>query len=102
MYSGTGFTGRQLSDGCIDGWSLTMFESPKVGGVGEGVPPADDEKLYVYCEPKESTAISGIEIDDNTPEEFFNLTGMRVDGAHLAPGLYIVRKGSRIEKRLIY
>ncbi|MBD5253861.1 MAG: hypothetical protein HDS51_06545 [Barnesiella sp.] len=102
MYSGTGFTGRQLSDGCIDGWSLTMFDSPKVGGVGEGVPPTDDETLYVYCEPKQSTAITAIESEDSAPEEFFTLSGVRVDAAQLAPALYIVRKGSRVEKRIIH
>lgn len=102
MYSGTGFSGRQLSDGCIDGWSLTMFESPKVGGVGEGVPPSDDESLYVYCEPNISTKVNAIEIEEDAPEEYYTLTGLRVDVRNLAPNLYIVRKGNSIEKRLIH
>ena len=102
MYSGTGFTGRQLSDGCIDGWSLTMFESPKVGGVGEGVPPSDDENVYVYCEPKASTSTSQIVVDDNATEEYFTLSGVRVDKRQLTPGLYIVRKGNHVEKRSIH
>ena len=101
MYSGTGFTGRQLSDGCIDGWSLTMFEKPMVGGVGEGVPPSDDESVYVYCERNESTEIAAIEAEDNTPEEYYTLSGLRVDSRNLVPGLYIVRKGMLTEKRLI-
>ena len=101
MYSGTGFTGRQLSDGCIDGWSLTMFESPQVGGVGEGVPPSDNESLYVYCEPKKSTQIIAVEDADSAPEEYYTLAGVRADAGHLTPGIYIVRKGQRTEKRLI-
>ncbi|MDE6428078.1 MAG: hypothetical protein K2K59_03910 [Muribaculaceae bacterium] len=103
MYSGTGFTGRLLSDGCIDGWSLTMFDSPKVGGVGEGIPPSDDEQLYVYCEPKESVGIQTAEIEDNTaPEEYFTLTGRRVSPQNLTPGVYIISKGGSSKKTVIH
>ncbi len=102
MYSGTGFTGRLLSDGCVDGWSLTMFENPKVGGVGEGVPPSDDKNLYVYCEPRQSSDINTSVIDVNAPEEYYTITGMRVDAHNLTPGIYIVRKGQYIEKRYIH
>ncbi len=42
IYSGSGFTGRQLSDGAVDGWSFTQFESAMVGGMGEGVAPCED------------------------------------------------------------
>ena len=42
MYSGSGFTGRTLVDGAVDGWSFTQFESAMVGGVGEGVAPCED------------------------------------------------------------
>lgn len=42
MYSGSGFTGRTLVDGSVDGWSFTQFESAMVGGVGEGVAPCED------------------------------------------------------------
>jgi len=41
MYSGSGFTGRQLTDGSVDGWSFTQFESAQVGGMGEGVAPCE-------------------------------------------------------------
>ncbi|MDE7179579.1 MAG: DUF5074 domain-containing protein [Muribaculaceae bacterium] len=42
MYSGSGFTGRTLVDGAVDGWSFTQFESAMVGGMGEGVAPCED------------------------------------------------------------
>ena len=48
MYSGTGFTGRVLVDGAVDGWSFTQFESAMVGGMGEGVAPCGNvEILYM-------------------------------------------------------
>ena len=48
MYSGTGFTGRVLVDGAVDGWSFTQFESAMVGGMGEGVAPCENvEILYM-------------------------------------------------------
>ncbi|MDE6134072.1 MAG: DUF5074 domain-containing protein, partial [Muribaculaceae bacterium] len=42
MYSGSGFTGRSLADGAVDGWSFTQFENAMVGGMGEGVAPCED------------------------------------------------------------
>lgn len=42
MYSGSGFTGRTLVDGSVDGWSFTQFESAMVGGMGEGIAPCED------------------------------------------------------------
>ncbi|MDE5608522.1 MAG: hypothetical protein K2I64_06280 [Muribaculaceae bacterium] len=102
MYSGTGFTGRQLSDGCIDGWSFTMFDSPKVGGVGEGAPPSENPDMYVYCEPKKMSGIDNITIAENEPEEYYTLTGLRVSCESLSPGIYIVRRGQSVEKILIH
>lgn len=103
MYSGTGFTGRQLSDGCVDGWSFTMFDSPKVGGVGEGTAPSDNADMYVYCEPAAESAIPSVTISENEyTEEYFTPAGLRVSAGNLAPGLYIVRKGKKVEKRMIF
>ncbi|MDE6811638.1 MAG: hypothetical protein K2J15_04730 [Muribaculaceae bacterium] len=101
MYSGTGFTGRMLSDGCVDGWSCTMFESPKVGGVGEGTPPSDNPDMYVYCEPKKITGIDEVTVAENESVEYYTLTGVRVDADTLVPGIYIVRKGNTAKKILI-
>ncbi len=102
MYSGTGYSGRQLSDGCVDGWSFTLFDSPKVGGVGEGTPPTSDEAMYVYCEPTGKSAAAVVTEDLSAVEEYYTLTGRRVSGSSLSPGIYIVRKGKNVEKRLIY
>ena len=55
MYSGSGFSGRKLADGAVDGWSFTQFESPMVGGVGEGVAPCKDGEI-IYMPAK----LSGI------------------------------------------
>lgn len=45
MYSGSGFSGRSLADGAVDGWSFTQFESAQVGGMGEGVAPCEDGSI---------------------------------------------------------
>ncbi len=50
MYSGTGFTGRQLTNGAVDGWSFTQFESAMVGGFGEGVAPCEDGSIVYMPE----------------------------------------------------
>lgn len=48
MYSGSGFTGRTLVDGSVDGWSFTQFESAMVGGMGEGIAPCEDgDIIYI-------------------------------------------------------
>lgn len=44
-YSGSGFSGRTLVDGSVDGWSFTQFETPQVGGTGEGVAPCEDGSI---------------------------------------------------------
>lgn len=46
MYSGTGYTGRSLVNGSVDGWSYTQFESAMVGGMGEGVAPCEDGAIW--------------------------------------------------------
>lgn len=51
MYSGSGFTGRSLVDGSVDGWSFTQFESAMVGGMGEGVAPCEDGSI-IYMPAK--------------------------------------------------
>lgn len=48
MYSGSGFTGRTLTDGAVDGWSFTQFDSPMVGGMGEGIAPCEDGGDIIY------------------------------------------------------
>lgn len=45
MYSGTGFSGRKLTDGAVDGWSFTQFETAMVGGMGEGITPCESGEI---------------------------------------------------------
>lgn len=58
-------------------------------------------KEFIYH--PEITAIDKVEIDDSdTPCEYFTITGLSVNPSNLAPGLYIVRRGSKVVKTLIY
>lgn len=45
-----------------------------------------------------STGFAGIEVDDNAPEVYYNLQGMRVDNPE--NGVYIVRKGNKVSKKI--
>ncbi len=102
LYSGTGFTGRQLTDGCVDGWSYTLFDHPQVGGIGEGTPPPTDETLYSYRDVRQTTSAEAPTAPDNdTPAEYYTLQGIRVSEADLTPGLYIERRGNDTRKVII-
>lgn len=48
-----------------------------------------------------STGITDIESDDNTPAEYYNLNGVRVNGNNMTPGIYICRKGAKVSKVLV-
>lgn len=51
-------------------------------------------------EPKDiGTGVASIEADENAPVEYYNLQGVRV--AEPSNGLYIVRQGSKVSKRII-
>lgn len=39
--------------------------------------------------------------DANVPEEYFNIQGIKVDAANLAPGIYVMRRGSKTVKILV-
>lgn len=48
------------------------------------------------------TAVEAIDADDENAEtEYFTIDGMRVNGAKVTPGVYIIRKGSKVSKVLI-
>jgi hypothetical protein len=50
----------------------------------------------------ENDGISSAIVDtENAPVEYFNLNGVSVDRTNLAPGLYISRQGSKVEKLII-
>ncbi len=56
--------------------------------------------IYVNFCLKTGTGVAAVGADDtNAPEEFYNLQGMKVE--HPAAGIYIVRKGSKVYKRLV-
>ena len=108
MYSGTGFSGRKLYDGCMDAWSFTMFDSPQVGGFGEGKPPVDDS-AYVSYRPESTSMVYDIGEDSNNEViELFNISGTKVATFHkeempavLSGGIYIAKQGDRVWKQVI-
>ncbi|MCM1310149.1 MAG: hypothetical protein NC301_03870 [Bacteroides sp.] len=101
MYSGSGFTGRQLSDGCMDAWSFTIFDEAKVGGIGEGLAPPEDEALYSYRPANEADEITTVSSNEENTAEYFTLHGVSLGSQRPAPGLYIVKHGSSISKEII-
>lgn len=60
MYSGTGLSGRTLSNGSVDAWSFTQFETAQIGGAGEGVEPCVDGAI-IYV--PERLVEKGVDID---------------------------------------
>ncbi len=103
MYSGTGFSGRKLHDGCVDAWSFTMFEHAMVGGLGEGTPPPDDASRYSYRPFRDSSGIAPLGAEDNSDSAavYYNLSGQKVATPDLAPGIYVKKQGVKTEKILI-
>lgn len=98
MYSGSGFTGRRLSDGCMDAWSFTMFEHAMVGGMGEGQAPPENEELYSYRPADTETGVSNAVSDADTPETYYTLDGICLGNTRPSGGMYIVRKGNSVRK----
>ncbi|MDE6360623.1 MAG: CotH kinase family protein [Muribaculaceae bacterium] len=41
------------------------------------------------------------DIDDNSPKEYFTLTGVRVDPSETSPGVYVCRQGSKATKIIL-
>lgn len=103
LYSGSGFTGRILSDGCIDAWSYTRFDKAQVGGVGEGVPPPADPALYSYRPLKDTGSASAehTSFENDKDAIFYNLSGQKVDSTHLTPGIYIKMMNEKSQKIII-
>lgn len=101
MYSGNGFSGRRLYDGCVDAWVFTMFDSPQVGGMGEGTPPPSDAALYSYRPAPLTSGLRSPEISSCNEAVYHTLSGQRVPHDRLRHGLYIMHKGGKTEKILI-
>ncbi|MDE6255151.1 MAG: hypothetical protein K2M39_03055 [Muribaculaceae bacterium] len=47
--------------------------------------------------------LSSLHTDFDSPVEVFTLNGMRVASSmeNLAPGIYVIRQGSKVEKRMV-
>lgn len=103
IYSGTGFTGAQLQDGTIHGWTFTQFEEAMVGGMGEGNPPADGQERINYRPARnpENTLIESLREEYKSEPVFFTLSGLRLDRKEKHHGMVIIKQGTKTLKRLI-
>lgn len=71
---------------------------PDLGNVDGNVIPINVEFNGVRI----ITGIDGVTVDNSEyPVEYYNLQGVRVNGANLVPGIYIVRQGTDVKKILI-
>ncbi len=50
---------------------------------------------------EDNSGVAEIITDDNTPAEYYNLNGLRIDSANLVPGIYIVRQGAKTSKTIV-
>lgn len=73
---------------------------------GSGIQTGDNVKVrnYGIYNANGDTGLSGVENvatdDPNAPEEYYNLQGMRVEYPTSA-GVYLVKKGNKVSKRII-
>lgn len=56
---------------------------------------------YVVTGTFTQTGVANVKSTEEAPVEWFNLQGLRVDGDHLTPGIYIRRQGKVTKKVLI-
>ncbi len=47
------------------------------------------------------SAVDQIDVDSNAVEEMYDLNGVRVDRASAVPGIYVVKKGSKVSKVMV-
>ena len=47
------------------------------------------------------SAVDQIDADSNAVEEMYDLNGVRVDRASAVPGIYVVKKGSKVSKVMV-
>lgn len=108
MYSGSGFSGRQLRDGVSDAWTYCMFDKPQTGGAGEGTPPSADASKYVYVPETIASSLESVISDTDTPAIYFTLQGVKIAERSygeampaLEPGIYIEKRGNVSRKIII-
>ncbi len=61
-------------------------------------------EMYVVLSDYIDAATASVDtpvVDTDAAAEYYNLQGMRVDSAALAPGLYIVRQGGKTFKQIV-
>lgn len=60
-----------------------------------------DDFYYENFESFDTSGITFVRAEADSKAVYYNLQGMRVDAANLAPGIYIVRSGNDVKKVLI-
>lgn len=55
-------------------------------------------KVFTNVEGIGTTAIEGVEADENAPVEYYNIQGMKVAADNLTPGIYVKRQGMKVSK----
>jgi len=59
----------------------------------------DIKPMLTVSYSKKKTGITDITVaDENAPAEYYNLSGMRVNGENLTPGIYVKRQGGKATK----
>lgn len=88
-------TTRVVFPGPFSGLEVgTLYRFAIVSGSGKLIGPMQ----YFKIDPK--AAITAIEADDSTDAEYFTIDGIKVQEPS-APGLYILRSGSKVKKVLV-
>lgn len=78
---------------------VTLYYPSNPEEVANGAAPID---YFTVAYSDVNTGVEDITGEDSdAPVEYFNLGGVRVSGDNLTPGLYIVRQGKTVTKRLI-
>lgn len=57
--------------------------------------------LFKNIHEDANMGVAGVEADPDAPEEYFNIDGMRLSSRPTAPGIYIMRKGTKTVKIML-
>ncbi|MDE7407743.1 MAG: leucine-rich repeat domain-containing protein [Muribaculaceae bacterium] len=55
-------------------------------------------KVFTNVEALQTSAIEGVESDENVPVEYFSIQGVKVAADNLTPGIYVKRQGANVGK----
>lgn len=103
---------EKKSDGIVvkfkDGDYLMYGDNKFVkGGYVDNATPTDEDvvlmPVYVYVSSSNnSTGVEEITInEDDSDTMYFNLNGVRINAENITPGIYIVRQGNKVSKKVI-